>query len=198
MDLQNSKTHVKCCSKSQMLVSVSAPNGDFVSSSSSSSSYNGSNTVLQKNVSIFKITVSLLLARNNKHQNFKNPTLELAWSSRLSCLLFFFNFLLAMDVCSSSGRESCWRRRQAEVEGKKKMVVVLLVWTSHVICHVPFLTKFLVCLATKIVAFFIKIANFTLMGPAGLLAAVAHLFAATSMVWKHCFTPWCESSSALL
>jgi hypothetical protein len=59
-----------------MLVSVSAPNGDFVSSSSSS--YNGSNTVLQKKVSMFKITVSLLLARNNKHQNFKNPTLELA------------------------------------------------------------------------------------------------------------------------
>jgi hypothetical protein len=56
-----------------MLVSVSVPNGDFVSSSS----YNGSNTVLQKNVSMFRITVSLLLARNNKYQNFKNPTLEL-------------------------------------------------------------------------------------------------------------------------
>ena len=40
------KTHVKCCSKSQMLVSVSAPNGDFVSSSSSSSTNNSSNTVL--------------------------------------------------------------------------------------------------------------------------------------------------------
>jgi hypothetical protein len=62
-----------------MLVSVSPPNGDFVSSSSSSSSsnYNGSNTVLQKKVSMFRITVSLLLARNNKYQNFKNPTLEL-------------------------------------------------------------------------------------------------------------------------
>jgi hypothetical protein len=58
-----------------MLVSVSAPNGDCVSSSSSS--YNGSNTVLQKKVSMFRITVSLLLARNNKYQNFKNPTLEL-------------------------------------------------------------------------------------------------------------------------
>jgi hypothetical protein len=56
-----------------MLVSVSAPNADFVSSSS----YNGSNTVLQKKVSMFRITVSLLLARNNKYQNFKNPTLEL-------------------------------------------------------------------------------------------------------------------------
>jgi hypothetical protein len=32
----------------------------------------------RKKVSMFKITVSLLLARNNKHQNFKNPTLELA------------------------------------------------------------------------------------------------------------------------
>jgi hypothetical protein len=32
----------------------------------------------RKKVSMFKITVSLLLTRNNKHQNFKNPTLELA------------------------------------------------------------------------------------------------------------------------
>jgi hypothetical protein len=58
-----------------MLASVSAPNGDFVSSSSSS--YNGSNTVLQKKVYLFRIIVSLLLATNNKYQNFKNPTLEL-------------------------------------------------------------------------------------------------------------------------
>jgi hypothetical protein len=58
-----------------MLVSVSAPNGDFVSSSSSS--YNGSNTILQKKVSMFRITVLLLLVRNNKYQNFKNPTFEL-------------------------------------------------------------------------------------------------------------------------
>ena len=59
------------------------------------------------------------------------------------------------------------------MEGKKKMVAVLLVWTSHVICHVPFLTKFLVCLVTKIVAFLMKIADFALMGPADGLAAVA-------------------------
>jgi hypothetical protein len=60
-----------------MVVSVSAPNGLSVSSSSSSSTNNGSNTVLQKMVSMFRITVSSLLARNNKYQNFKNPTLEL-------------------------------------------------------------------------------------------------------------------------
>jgi hypothetical protein len=48
--------------------------------------------------------------------------------------------------------------------------------------HAPFLVQFLVCLATKIVAFFIKIADFAFMGPAGLLAAVAQLFTATSMV----------------
>jgi hypothetical protein len=57
-----------------MLVSVSAPNGDFVSSSS----YNGSNTVYRKKVSMFRIIVSLLLARNNNYQNFKNPTLKLS------------------------------------------------------------------------------------------------------------------------
>ena len=123
MDLQNSKTHVKCCSKSQMLVFVSAPNGDFVSSLSSSSNYNGSNSVLQKKVSIFRITVSLLLARNNKYQNFKNPTLELTWSSRLSCLFFFLLSACYGRVFQTQFRESCWRRRQA---GKKKMVAVLL------------------------------------------------------------------------
>ena len=31
----------------------------------------------RKKVSMFRITVSLLLVRNNKYQNFKNPTLEL-------------------------------------------------------------------------------------------------------------------------
>jgi hypothetical protein len=70
------------------------------------------------------------------------------------------------------------RKKTGGVEGKKKTAS----WTSHVLCHAPFLAKFLVCLATKIVAFLIKIADFALMGPAGLLAAVAQLFAATSMV----------------
>ena len=49
-------------------------------------------------------------------------------------------------------------------------------------CHAPFLAQFLVFLATKIVAFFIKIADFALMGPVGLVAAVAQLFTTTSMV----------------
>jgi hypothetical protein len=51
-----------------------------------------------------------------------------------------------------------------------------------VLCHAPFLAKFLVCLATRIVAFLMKIADFALMGPADGLAAVAQLLAATSMV----------------
>ena len=70
-----------------MVVSVSIPNGLSVSSSSSTN--NGTNTVLQKMVSMFRITVSSLLARNYKYQNFKNPTLELTWSSRLSYVFFF-------------------------------------------------------------------------------------------------------------
>ena len=123
MDLQNSKTHVKCCSKSQMLISVSAPNGDFVSSSSSSSSYNGRNTVLQKKkVSMFRITVSLLLARNNKYQNFKNPTLELTSSSRLTCLFFFF--LLSACYGRVFQTFSMLKKKTAEWREKKKIVAV--------------------------------------------------------------------------
>jgi hypothetical protein len=38
----------------------------------------GSNTVYRKKVSMFRIIVSLLLARNNNYQNFKNPTLKLS------------------------------------------------------------------------------------------------------------------------
>jgi hypothetical protein len=73
--------------------------------------------------------------------------------------------------------------KKKKTGGKKNIVAVLLgVGLSHVLCHAPFLAKFLVCLATKIVAFLIKIADFALMGPAGLLAAVAQLYAATSMV----------------
>ena len=54
--------------------------------------------------------------------------------------------------------------------------------------------QFLVRLATKIVAFFIKFAHFALMRPVGLLAAVAQLFTATS----HYFIAWCESSMSFL
>ena len=50
------------------------------------------------------------------------------------------------------------------------------------LCHALFLAKFLVYLATKIIVFLMKIADFALMGPADGLAAVAQLFAATSMV----------------
>jgi hypothetical protein len=61
----------------------------------------------RKKVSMFKITVSLLLARNNKHKNFKNPTLELASSSRLSCLFFFFTCCLLWTCVSVQESESC-------------------------------------------------------------------------------------------
>ena len=70
------------------------------------------------------------------------------------------------------------KKKTGGMEGKKKNSK----WTSHVLCHAPFLAKFLVCLATRIVAFLMKIADFALMGPADGLAAVAQLFAATSMV----------------
>jgi hypothetical protein len=80
------------------------------------------------------------------------------------------------DVCFRLPRT--WKLLKKKKTGGKKNSVGL----SHVLCHAPFLAKFLVCLATKIVAFLIKIADFALMGPAGLLAAVAQLYAATSMV----------------
>ena len=49
-------------------------------------------------------------------------------------------------------------------------------------CHAPFLAQFLVRLATKIVAFFIKLADFALVGPAGPISDVTQSLAATSMV----------------
>jgi hypothetical protein len=92
---------------------------------------------------------------------------------------FFFTFCLLWlwRTCVSDfhGHAEEEDRRSG---GKKKNTK----WTSHVLCHASFLTKLLVCLATRIVAFLMKIADFTLMGPADGLAAVAQLLAATSMV----------------
>ena len=63
------------------------------------------------------------------------------------------------------------------MEGKKKK----LGWTSRA-SHAQFLAQFLVRLATKIVAFFIKLADFALVGTAGPIFDVAQSLAATSMV----------------
>jgi hypothetical protein len=80
---------VQCTSKTPKLTLNAAPNLKYWSLSllqmvtlfqaqaQAQLNNNGSNTVLQKKVSMFRITLSLLLARNNKYQNFKNPTLEL-------------------------------------------------------------------------------------------------------------------------
>jgi hypothetical protein len=54
-----------------------------------------------------------------------------------------------------------------------------------VLCHAPFLAKFLVCLATRIVAFLMKIADFALMGPAD------DLLLWPSYLLPH---PWCENT----
>jgi hypothetical protein len=76
-------------------------------------------------------------------------------------------------VCFSHAVEE---EDQAEWREKKKKQ-----GTSRA-SHAQFLVQFLVRLATKIVAFFIKLADFALVEPAGLLTAVAQLFTATSMV----------------
>jgi hypothetical protein len=101
------------------------------------------------------------------------------------CLLWLFQWLFVSVMPVEEEDQAEWR------EKKKKQG-----WTSRA-SHAQFLAQFLVRLATKIVAFFIKLADFTLVGPAGPISDMARSLAATSMVWKHCFTPWCESSRIL-
>jgi hypothetical protein len=67
------------------------------------------------------------------------------------------------------------KKAATEEEGKKINGNPLLL-----MCF--FFFFFLQCLVTRIRLFFIKVADFTLVGPAGLLAAVAQLLTATSMV----------------
>ena len=81
-------------------------------------------------------------------------------------------------MCFSSGSAE----EEEEDRREKKYSCCVGVGLSHVLAMPHFLAKFLVCLATKISAFFIKIADFAPMGPAALLAAVAQLLAATSLV----------------
>ena len=80
-------------------------------------------------------------------------------------------------MCFSSGSAE-----EEEEDRREKNIVAVLVWASLTCLPCPILAKFLVCLAIKISAFFIKIADFAPMGSAALLAAVAQLLAATSLV----------------
>ena len=81
------------------------------------------------------------------------------------CLLWLFQWLFVsvMPV-----------EEEDQAEGKKKSKAC---WTSRA-SHAQFLVR----LATKIVAFFIKLADFALVGPAGPISDVAQSLTATSMV----------------
>jgi hypothetical protein len=93
-------------------------------------------------------------------------------------VFFFFYFLLAVAVSDQwlfVSVRPVEEEDQAEWRGKKAS------WTSRA-SHAQFLAQFLVRLVTKIVAFFIKLADFALVGPAGPIFDVAQSLAATSMV----------------
>ena len=98
------------------------------------------------------------------------------FSAKLCFFFFSFYFLLAVAVsvvvCFSHAEEE----DQAEWREKKQQG-----WTLRA-CHAQFLAQFLVRLATKIVAFLIKLIDFALVGPAGPISDVAQSLAATSMV----------------
>ena len=74
-----------------------------------------------------------------------------------------------MAVCFSHAVEE----EDQRIGGRKKKAR-----HSHA-SHAQFLLQFLVRLVTKIVTFFIKFIDFTLMGSVELLAAVAQLFTVT-------------------
>jgi hypothetical protein len=85
-------------------------------------------------------------------------------------MFFFFAFVLAVQVVHGMME----KKAATEEEGKKINGNPLLL-----MCFSFF---FLQCLVTRIRLFFIKVADFALVGPAGLLVAVAQLLTATSMV----------------
>ena len=66
--------------------------------------------------------------------------------------------------------------------GKKKIVAVLLGVDLSRALPCPIFSQIFSVFGNKDSAFFIKIADFAPMEPAGLLATVAQLYAATSMV----------------
>ena len=103
--------------------------------------------------------------------------------------MFFFFITLCLLCFSGCFSGHAWWRRRRPDGGKKNERTR---WTSRA-SHAQFLVR----LATKITTFFICLAAFSLVGPAGPICFVDKWEAATSMVWKHYFTPWCESSSVL-
>jgi hypothetical protein len=68
------------------------------------------------------------------------------------------------------------KKKTSGVEGKKKSKA------ASRASHTPFLAQFLVHLVTKIVVFFIKVADFALVGPTGPISDVAQSVTTTSMV----------------
>jgi hypothetical protein len=87
------------------------------------------------------------------------------------CLLWLFQWLFVSVMPVEEEAQAKWRE-------KKKSKAC---WTSRA-SHAQFLAQFLVRLATKIVAFFIKLADFALVEPAGPISDVAQSLTATSMV----------------
>ena len=85
-----------------------------------------------------------------------------------------------MDVCFRLSVHRVMLKKKTG--GKKKMVVVLLGVDLSRVLPCPIFSQIFSVFGNKDSAFFIKIADFTPIRPAGLLAAVAQLYAATSMV----------------
>ena len=85
-----------------------------------------------------------------------------------------------MDVCFRLSVQGVMLKKKTG--GKKKMVAVLLGVDLSRALSCPIFSQIFSVFGNKDSAFFIKIADFVPMGPAGLLAAVAQLYAATSMV----------------
>jgi hypothetical protein len=83
-----------------------------------------------------------------------------------------------MDVCFSSGSQS---HAEEEAEDRREKKYSCCGPLSRALPCPIFSQNFSV-FGNKDSAFFIKIADFAPMGPAALLAAVAQLYAATTMV----------------
>jgi hypothetical protein len=84
-----------------------------------------------------------------------------------------------MDVCFSSGSHA-----EEEEDRREKIYSCCAVRCGPLsrALPCPIFSQIFSVFGNKDSAFFIKIADFALMGPAGLLAAVAQLYAATTMV----------------
>ena len=85
-----------------------------------------------------------------------------------------------MDVCFRLSVQGVMLKKKTG--GKKKMVAVLLGVDLSRALPCSIFSQIFSVFGNKDSAFFIKIADFALMGPAGLLAAMAQLYAATSTV----------------